>query len=130
MAFTGNHDHITSGGFFNRIKNSFFPISHFNAIRHFCHNSRTNLGWVFTARIIISDNHCIGFLRRNRPHQWAFAHIAITARTKHNGEMLVRIGPERIKHIIKRFYLVGIINEDKGTGSICANIFKPTCFAF
>ena len=80
----------------------------------------------FAARIIVGDDHPVGFGGGDGTHQGPLATIAIAARAKHDDETAGRVGTQGVKRLRQGVGLVRIVDEDLGAAAFADAVQTAT----
>ena len=79
-----------------------------------------NLGGVLAPRIVVGDDGEIGLGRSDTPHLGPLAFVAVAAAAEHHDEAVLDIGAQSVERLEQGIRGVGIVDEDRRTGSRCA----------
>src|SRR5689334_22703291 len=77
------------------------------------------LGGILAPRIVVGDDGEIGLGRRDTPHLGSLAFVAVAAAAEHDDEAVLDIGAQSVERLEQSIRSMGIIDEDRRTGSRC-----------
>ncbi|KFL48788.1 hypothetical protein IL54_4410 [Sphingobium sp. ba1] len=89
------------------------------------HHGGADRGRLFRTRIIIRYDHMIGQFRRNLPHQWPLACIAIPARAEQRDQPPLRMRPQGLDRGFQAIGCMGIIDIDRRARLADDRPFQP-----
>ena len=115
MAFARQQNNIILLCLHDGVRHGFRPAFHdarATCVQHTRQNVINDGARLFGTRVVIGDNRNIRELFRNRPHQRAFAFVAIAAAAKHAPELTGTVQARRFQRFFQRIRRVGIINHN------------------
>ena len=124
MALAGDQQYVPASQFRDGSSNSFTPIADLDGSRRSSQDGSADRRGLFTARIVVGDDHTIRLLGGNRSHHLPFAGIAIAAATEDHDQAPCDVWAQRFERLGERVGLVGLIDEDRGAVGL-ADPFEP-----
>src|SRR5262249_18730409 len=84
---------------------------------------------VLAARIVVGDDHPIGFFRGNGAHQWPLALVAVATGAEYDDEPVLDVGAECVEGLRQGVGLVRIVDENR-RAVLVADALEPALGAF
>ena len=113
MALAGDQENIAGAQIGNRCPDCLTPVADFRGAGGGGEDGGADGGWLFAARIIVSDDYPVGLGGGDFTHQRPLAAIAIAAGAENDDKFAARRGPQRVEGFGERVGLVRIVDEDR-----------------